>query len=64
MIVYVILYTYDGWDGEIDRFVGYKDSGGYIAFSTKEKAQEYLDSHKDQFNNENNEYEIVPVEIV
>jgi len=63
--IYVILYTYDGYDGEIDRLETdfYGETGeDYLAFATKELAEKYLTTCRG-FNNANNEYEIKEVKI-
>jgi hypothetical protein len=44
MKIWVILYTYEGYDGEIDRLWSDEDDV-YLAFSSKDKAQTYLDEH-------------------
>ena len=64
MKVWVILYTYAGYDGEIERLWTHDEKvgeeGRYLVFSSKELAYAYMSNHKLN----TNEFEVKEVDII
>ena len=59
MNVYAILYTYSGYDGEIDR-LWQNNNESYLLFSSKELADQYFKKH----NLNPEEFEIKEISII